>query len=240
MGPNGEYLEARFASSNGEDIAEKAKRALERWEVLRKQQGYANKPIPHVETRLPDKELENNRMVLRVNLRDLPRTVGGKVTKFEEVGRIQEAWPDFRKWAFNENWYGTQNVEAFVTDSGTPVTVENSEFHTICTQVLVDNVRGQAPTWDDESIRSAKLTKKRIEVKDGFWRIEFDGSAELRRGKNSYSPRLYGQGLWDPKTKKFLTFELVSTGMRTGSWPFNNRTDDLGPAPMGVSLVLYP
>lgn len=239
MGPGGEYLEARFASSNGDDIAAKAKRALERWEVLRKEQGYSNKPVPKVETRLPEKELENNKLVLRVNLRDLPRGASQSVIKFDDVGRIQEAWPEFRKWAHNENWFGTQNTDAFVTSSEKAVAVDDGEFRTICTQVLVDNVRGQAPIWDDSAVRSAKLTKRRVAIENGKWRIEYTGSAEMRQRGNSYLPQLYGQGVWDPVKEKFENLELVATGLRTGAWQFNNRHDDLGPAPMGISLVLY-
>ena len=239
MGPNGEYLEARFASSNAADIANKARTALKRWEELTKEKGYANKPIPYVETRLPEKELEMNKMVFQVNLRDLPRSEGGKVTKFDEVGSTREGWIEFRKWAWNENWYGTQNVDALVTDSSTPVEVEKDEFEAICAQVLVDNVRGQAPMWDYDAIQSARLTKQRVAVKDGKWIIEYKGSAVMRKGSNSFTPTVYGQGVYDPATKEFDSLELVCTGDRTGAWQFNNRQDDRGPAPMGITLVLY-
>lgn len=239
MGPNGEYLEARFASSNAADIAAKARRALERWETLRKEKGYANKPIPYVETRLPEKELENNDLVFQVNLRDLPRDPNGKVTKFEQVGNTSEGWRDFQKWAWNENWHGTYRKAAYVTSSATSEEVDPGEWRTVCKMVLVDNVRGQAPTWDDGDIKSAKLTKRRIAVKDGKWVIEYRGSAEMRRGSNSFTPTVYGQGVWDPKTSSFDKLELVATGDRSGAWQFNNRQEDRGPAPMGITLVLY-
>lgn len=238
MGPNGEYLEARFASSDAVDIARKARTALERWDKLRAEKGYANKPVPFVETRLPEKELENNKLVLQVNLRDLPSS-SGKVLKFEDVGKIQEAWPDFRKWAWNENWFGTQAVEAFVTSSAEFATVDGDEFRTICAQVFVDNVRGQAPTWEDSAVRSAKLMKRRISVNGGKWTIEYQGSAEMRQGRNSFAPKVYGQAVWDPAKKAFDSLSLVATGDRTGAWQFNNRSGDDGPSTMGVSLVLY-
>lgn len=232
-------MEARFASSNAADIAQKARTALKRWDELTKEKGYANKPIPKVETRLPEVELENNKMVFQVNLRDLPRNEGGKVTKFEEVGSTSEGWIDFRKWAWNENWFGTQNVDAFVTDSASPVVVDEEEFRLICMQVLVDNVRGQAPWWEESAIKSAKLTKKRVAVRDGKWVIEYSGSAVMEQGANSYKPTVYGQGVYDPSAGAFDSLELVCTGDRTGAWQFNNRNDDRGPAPMGITLVLY-
>jgi hypothetical protein len=238
IGPNGEYLEARFASSNAPDIIEKATRALERWEKLRAEKGYANKPVPRVETRLPEVELELHKMVLRVNLRDLPRN-GGKVTKFDDGGRVDEMWLAFRKWAFNENWFGLSEVDALVTNQTDWTEVSPALFRRICRAVLVDNVRGQAPTWEESSIESARLNVRRTEVRGGKWVLEYRGNASMRKGGNSFAPRVYGQGVYDPQARKFESLDLVATGMREGAWQFNNRKDDLGPAPMGITLSLY-
>ena len=75
MGPNAEYLEGRFAaSSDPADIRARLSRALSRWEALRSEKSYANKAIP-ARPWSPPPGVEGE-LVLRVNIRDLPRGRG--------------------------------------------------------------------------------------------------------------------------------------------------------------------
>lgn len=240
IGPNSEYLEAKFASSNAKDIAARMNRALATWEKLRKEKGYANKPVPEVQSGPEDADLLNMPLLFEVTLRDLPRTSGNKVARFEDIGSVDEIWPEFRKWAWNQNWIGFDSASGFVTDSTSPVPVSSAAFRKMCREVFVDNVRGQAPRWNDSHIKSANLTKRLVSQKGNNWEIEYKGSAVMDAGAQNYSPTIYGKATWNAETEKFTKFDLVAAGTRTGAWQFNSRDDDRGSAPMGIALHLYP
>lgn len=239
MGPDAEYLEARFASSDARDILGRMRRALERWETLRKAKGYANQPVPVVKSSAPP-EVAGNALILRVNLRDLPRSASDRSgARYESVDRSREMWFDFVKWAWNENWIGFDDAQPFVTNSATWVNVPETAIRRIAREVLVDNVRGQGGPWRTEHVQSASLQVRRTKVEGGRWRLEYRGNATMDAGHASFRPTLYGVGLWNPSTRAFEKLEFVANGMRSGKWTFNQRENDPGPAPMGVALQLY-
>lgn len=238
MGPNGEYLEAKFASSTAPDILARMRRALDRWEVLRKEKGYANQSVPTVKT-LPPPEVQGKDLVLQVSLRDLPRDPESKSgARFEEVPNGDRMWMDFVKWAWNQNWIGFDDPAAWVTDSAEPVPVP--PFARLAQEVLVDNVRGQGGPWKPADVKVADLRMRRTRVEKGLWHLEYRGRAEMDSGGPAYRCTVYGQAVWDPKARAFGEFELVATGMRSGAWRFNQRENDPGPAPLGVAMTLPP
>lgn len=239
MGPDAEYLQAKFATSDAADIRRRLREALQRWDAMKQQKGYANKPVPKVPTGIPEPRLLQSDLLLQVNLRDLPRQSGAEVgARYEAVASRTNPWTDFGRWAYNENWIGlnAQEAKAFVPSGSSIESVDEAPLRRIARQVLVDNVRGQAPEWKNEAVKDVRLSKRRTKVEGGSWRIEYRGEAKMEAGSNSYHALLYGQSLWDPTTSRFMEFELVALGPRTGKWQFNNRERDLGPAPMGVSL----
>jgi len=243
MGPNGEYLEAKFASSTAPDILARMRRALDRWETLRKrwetlrkEKGYANEPVPTAKASLPP-EVAGKALVFQVSLRDLPRGPSSTSgARFEQVPNGDRAWMDFVKWAWNQNWIGFDEPSAWATDSAEPVPVV--PFTRLAREVLVDNVRGQGGPWKPADVKVADLSMRRIAVKDGLWSVEYRGRAEMDAGVPTYRCTLYGQALWDPRTRAFREFELVATGMRSGAWRFNQRENDPGPAPLGIVVTL--
>lgn len=240
MGPDAEYLEAKFASSNAADILARMRRALERWERLRKEKDYANEPVPSIAYGPPASLVGNRKFVLQVNLRDLPRGVGDRSgARYEEVGRANESWLDFGRWAWNQNWISFDDPRVFVTSSDSEVAVASNVIGRIAMEVLVDNVRGQAPTWRAEHVKEASLTMRRFAVSGDRWSIEYRGGANMDAGAQGYSCTIYGQGVWNEKDGKFESFDLVAIGDRRGAWRFNNRERDPGPAPMGVAISVW-
>jgi hypothetical protein len=231
MGPNAEYLEGRFAAS-GEpaDIRARLTRALAKWETLRKEKGYANKPIPP-KPWSPPPDVEGE-LILRVNVRDLPRGPGDKSGARKHEVQATGMWMDFIKWAWNENWVAVAKASSLVPKGTTPEPVDPAVVNMIAREVLVDNVRGQAPEWRPEEVKSATITMKRI----ANGRIEYTGSVSMVSGARGYDAKLYGQGTWDGT--KFTELDMVVMGMRRGRAAFNQRENDLGPAPMGVTLSL--
>jgi hypothetical protein len=64
------------------------------------------------------------------------------------------------------------------------------------------------------------------------------GFARLEHSRWSYQCRLHGKAVYDHARRRFVEFELVAVGQRSGRDEFNFREDDPGPAPMGVTHIL--
>ncbi len=231
MGPDAEYLEGRFAASGEpQDIRARLSRALEKWEALRKEKGYAQKPIPS-KPWSPPIGVEGE-LILRVNLRDLPRGPGDKSGARRHELEGTGLWNDFVRWAWNENWVAIETASTFVPKGNGIEVVHPETVRRIAREVLVDNVRGQTPEWRSEDVKRATLTMKRLADS----RIEYVGEVAMEAGSRGYEAKLYGQGVWNGKA--FTELDIVALGMRRGKGSFNQRENDLGPAPMGVSLSL--
>lgn len=239
MGPDAEYLEGRFAASgDAGDIRARLKRALERWDAIAKQKGYKNLPIPERKWS-PPPGISGN-LILRVNLRDLPRGEGDKSgSRREDLPNNSGHWMDFVRWAWNENWIGLESPAPFVTRSREWEPVEEHVIARIAREVMVDNVRGQAPTWQLGSVKEAKLSMRLLSSEAGVDRIEYSGKVRMEEGSRAYSAAIYGVGEWDRAKSAFRSLDLVAAGTRRGASRFNQRERDPGPAPMGVTLSLH-
>lgn len=241
IGPNAEYLEGRFAAS-GEpaDIRARLGRALVKWETLRKEKGYANKPIP-AKPWSPPPDVEGE-LVLRVNIRDLPRGPGDRSGARRHELPDTGMWRDFVKWAWNENWVAIEKASSFVPKGTDPEQVDPAVVQMIAREVLVDNVRGQAPQWQPSEVKSATISMRSVgELRSNGMNvrlIEYSGSVSMASGPRGYDAKLYGMGEWDVRASKFKSLDIVVMGMRRGRAQFNQRENDLGPAPMGVTLSL--
>lgn len=239
MGPEGEYLEGRFAAgSDPADIAARMRRALERWETLRKDQKYANKPVPELDEQLPP-QVAGKAMVLRVSLRDLKSLAAPASTLRWRAGAFDDTnWTGFMQWAWNQNWIAFDEPTAWIPRGKDEQALPDALVRRLCREVLVDNVRGQAPPWDAEHVKHAELFVRRVGASEP-WRLEYRGAATMDAGEQAFEATLVGEAEWDSKTKRFVRFELVALGTRRGAWQFNQRERDKGPAPMGVALRLF-
>jgi len=239
IGPDGEYLEGKFAaSSDPRDIEARLRRALERWEQLRKQKKYANRPVPAVPEQVPP-GLANSPLLLRVSLRDLPRRDGNSAALRWRPGSFDDRnWGAFMNWAWNQNWAAVSDPSAFVTTSKDAQTVPPAAYRQLFREVLVDNVRGQTQSWQDSELQQAELTVRRLSAAK-YWQLEYSGVARMEGRNQRLSLRLHGEAEWDPKQQRFVQFALVAIGERQGAGTFNQRTQDPGPAPIGMALRLF-
>lgn len=239
MGPDAEYLEGRFAASgDAGDIRARLKRALDRWEVMARQKGYKNLPIPDRKWSPPPGIAGS--LILRVNLRDLPRGEGDKSgSRREDLNPNPGYWLDFTRWAWNENWIALESPLPLVTRSREWQQVSSEVISRIAREVMVDNVRGQAPIWPAGALKDASLSMRLVATREGVDRIEYSGKVRLEEGSRAYAATLYGIGEWERGKGTFRALDLVAAGMRRGASRFNQRERDLGPAPMGVSLSLH-
>jgi hypothetical protein len=175
----------------------------------------------------------------RDNLRDLPRGAGdhsgARFTEADQKGN----WLDFTKWAWNENWIGFDDPRPFVTTSATATPVPAETITRICREVLVDNVRGQAPEWEPSAIREATLTKRKLSSSKGITEIEYKGRVSMKEEGRAYEAELYGRGEWVEAKGEFRKLDIVAIGDRSGASRHNQRERDPGPAPMGIALSLF-
>jgi hypothetical protein len=174
-------------------------------------------------------------LILRVNVRDLPRGPGDKSgARMHEVPS-SGMWRDFTKWAWNENWVAIESARSLVPSGGGVEQVNPALVKRICREVMIDNVRGQTPEWREDEVREASISMRPL----GEGRIEYAGKVKMEAGSRSYGAKLYGQGEWDAAKGVFSNLDIVVIGMRSGKTQFNQRENDPGPAPMGVTLSLH-
>lgn len=237
MGPDAEYLEGKFAAS-GEpaDIPARLQRALDRWETIRKSKGYANTPVPATKWARPANA--KGELVLRVNSRDLPRGNGDRSGARRHELPPNGMWMDFIKWAWNENWLGIPSSGALVPSGSGWEPVSPGVARLIAREALIDNVRGQTPNWSDGEVKLADLKMRVSNSSKGEDLFEYSGKFLLQSGNRKFDATLYGVGRFVPNAKKFVSLDLVVVGMRSGAAVFNQRENDPGPAPMGVTLSL--
>ena len=171
-------------------------------------------------------------LVLRVNVRDLPRGPGDNSGARRHEVPATGMWMDFTEWAWNENWVAVEKAASFVPKGTEAEPVDPAVVNKIAREVLVDNVRGQAPQWQASEVKQASMTMKRL----SNGRIEYVGSVSMASGSRGYDAKLYGQAQWGGT--KFTEFDIVVMGTRRGAAQFNQRENDRGPAPMGVTLSL--
>ncbi|MFT4513859.1 MAG: hypothetical protein ACI91B_002565 [Planctomycetota bacterium] len=239
IGPDGEYLEGKFAA-NGfpDDIKKRMKRALARWDGLRKRKKYDNEPVPKVVTTLPA-HVDGKEFVLRVHSRDLPRGEGDKgARRFDPAVDLKSGWNDFKQWAWNENWLAVDKWRVLVPMGKQREAVDAAFVTKLAREMLIDNVRGQAGKWPETAIKSAKLTMLGVRTSGGI-KIVYRGEIKLDDGARSMTLKLLGDADYDNNQGRFRELRIVALGMRKGAHPFNQRKGDLGPAPIGFAVNLY-
>ena len=241
IGPGGEYLEgAHAASGSASRLLERMEAALKRWKALKKDKGYAAKPIPRAASVAPP-DVEAAPIALRISLRDLPRgdgdTSGRRRTEADLRGK---SWMSVTEWAWNQNWLLLDDPSALVPDGKKAQPVPRALTERIVREALVDNVRGQNPAWKPDEVEGATLTMRATKTTPKAIEIEYAGEASMRAGEKRYAPKLAGRATWNRRSKSFESFQLVAVGERAGAARFNQRGEDRGASPMGVLLELHP
>jgi len=167
---------------------------------------------------------------LQLAYRDLPR------------GTLPRITSAYVRNPYNLGWFDLSAAEArsFRADSQKPVAIPQRLFRRLATQILKDAVRGQMRGWDAVALTGGALYTQLFSRENNTRIYRLTGSAILKDGARSYAPQLLGRAVYDETAKKFVGFELVAVGQRTGKGPANGRENDLGPAPIGVAFKLFP
>jgi hypothetical protein len=167
---------------------------------------------------------------LEVAVRDLPRG--------QDRNPGREAW---HRGAFNLNWIDFTATEArsFVTTGRDKRTVPAAVVEKLALKTLKDSVRGQCSEWKVDALKEGRLETECIRKEDERSTMRLTGSVRLEQRGREYQCQLHGRIVHDDRQGRFLEFELVAVGQRSGSDEFNFREDDPGPAPMGVVYILH-
>lgn len=228
-------------------VASKLRQAVSKWEQLQKS-GRAIDMAPQLDAAKLNREeryYPANGLVLRVNTRDLPRDV-------QQEARWSDAWnQDFA-------WFKKEEARQFVpqpTSVGETCQVPRALVERLAQLHLVDNVRGQTTHFPTQAVREAKLTSRitamdgdvveiRLEGRTrtheaGRWSVDgYRDANQPAAQKRGMELALLGRASYDRKLEKFVALELVAAGTRYGGTQYNEREDDLDPAPFGALLTL--
>lgn len=237
----GEFL-ASVNTRDPQGMAEMLRTALERWERLRGANG-ASAPADdtngHGRSSYPADGL-----VLQVAARDLPREVDTRPEDWRKVA-----------WNLDYAWFTRDEARSLVPEPRVPGSRRAAPW-AVCRRIarfhLRDFVRGEPFTWPEDAIRHAELESEIVEVSGDQVRLALRGAVRLaweahwvrpedgeeRRYDSGFDATLEGEATWDEAKGAFTAFDLLATGPRWGANQYNNREDDLGPAPMGIAFGL--
>jgi hypothetical protein len=231
MTAEGDFLSGYFAAAPRDRARRVIEEGWERWSRLAKERGYRAGAIPRTPLDpVPGQPAPEGGLKLEVAVRDLPRG--------EETHPGSEEW---HRRAFNLNWIDLTASEArsLVTTERSKREVPAGVLEKLALKTLKDSVRGQCGDWKKGSLKEGELATELIEKEGERATMRITGFARLEQRGRAYDCRLHGKAVYDERRGRFLRFELVAAGQRSGSAEFNFRADDLGPAPMGVTYTLH-
>jgi hypothetical protein len=226
-------------------MIELLQQALQRWSVLSGDGALAAGGAgPGTYTPAQPDRYPEDGLVLRQAARDLPR----------EVDTRPDDWRK-RAWNLDYVWITAPEAAALVPparrigatgEAPAAVVRRLARFH------LRDFVRGEPSVWPESAIRAARLTSEVVDVAGERVRLVLRGEVRLRSVARWTRPEdaedrvsdcgidatLYGEAEWDGASGRFVAFDLLAAGPRWGTNQYNNRQDDLGPAPLGIAFEL--
>ena len=191
-------------------------------------------------------------LVLSSICRDLPRSA------------TPDNLPDRNAYNQDYVWFRIDEARAFVPAEpikGATHEVPRDIVERLACFHFVDLVRGHTTSYPKEAVERAELSAEVIDVKgdlvslhfkgrtrtsevhdgvhiDGKWNAPGPGIPELQ--KRGVDAGIEGQAVYNLKTEKFVSFDLVALSSRWGGNAYNGRLQhlDFGPAPMGIVLEL--
>ena len=217
------------------------RKALERWQQLGSTSAAVE--VQDYAPARPDRYPADG-LVLRLAARDLPR---------EEDTRSDD-WRK-RAWNLDYAWFTKDEARQLVpleTAIGATCEWPAAVVRRMALFHLRDFVRGEPSAWPEEALRDGTIISEVVGTGEDEVRLRLSGRVRLeyamrwRRPNDGsehvsdcgYDASLFGEAVWDRARERFTSFEMVATGPRRGTNQYNNRGDDLGPAPMGIALTL--
>jgi hypothetical protein len=228
------------------------RQALDRWHALTSGSGSAtgganghgaSVDVRDYEPAHPDRYPRDG-LVLKLAARDLPR----------EVDTRPDDWRK-RAWNLDYAWFTRDEARALVPVPAEPGTLREwpaAVVRRLALFHLRDLVRGEPSAWPEDALREGTVTSEVLGTEGDRVRLALRGRVRLeylmrwrrpndgaeQQSECGYDTTLAGEAVWDRSKERFTSFELVAAGPRWGTNQYNNRGDDLGPAPMGIAMTL--
>jgi hypothetical protein len=231
MTAHGDFLSGCFACAARERAKQTIQDGWRRWQQLAESRGYQAQPVPQTPLDHSLGKLDRSRGVrLEAAVRDLPRDDDRK------PGRTEA-----QRCAYNLNWIDLTHEEArsFVTEHPMIQLVPAAILEKVAQKTLKDAVRGQCFDWKKDALKEGRLQTQCVQQQSGRLTMRLTGFVRLEQPGRGYACQLHGKIVYDTVAQRFLVFDLVAAGQRSGKDQFNFRDDDLGPAPLGIAYVLY-
>jgi hypothetical protein len=221
--------------------------ALRRWTVLMDGDAAATPAeLPDFTPAQPSRYPEGG-LILQLATRDLPRQVDTRPD-------------DWRKnaWNLDYAWFTPDEARGLVPAShvlGSRQPAPQSVLRRLARFHLRDFVRGEPPSWPEEAIRQMELETTVTGISGprqqlvqlalhGAIRLEWEWRwldryrDEERASETGLDLTLTGEATWDAESDHFIAFDMLAAGPRWGTSQHNNRSDDMGPAPVGITFTL--
>ncbi|MGH2561429.1 MAG: hypothetical protein ACRDJH_20380 [Thermomicrobiales bacterium] len=206
--------------------------------------GAAPSPVQLADSEVESDGYPDDGLILMVAARDLPRAVDTRPDDWRRVA-----------WNLDYAWFTRDEATALVP-ARVEVVGRRAAPASVCRRLgrfhLRDFVRGEPFAWPVAAIRHAELWSEVAAVDGAEIRLRLRGAIRLeheahwirpedgeeRRYPSGYDAALNGEATWDTERGAFTTFDLLAAGPRWGANQYNNRDDDLGPAPLGIAVQL--
>ena len=237
MTPDGDFLGGHVARHNKADTVQLLREALQKWNEIAASKGLKPKPIPArpanqtwdaqgVARNAGGDAGGKTGLILQVTVRDLPYK-----------GDPHPGPAEYKNW-FNQTWvdFTEQETASLLPKAGAKTPIPDAIFKKVAKETLLDFVRGQTSPWSDGAVKKASLTVEPIPGKEGTLTVRYQGEFELSEGGRSFDGKLHGKGVFDLRTNRFRSFELVAAGMRRGKTEFFR--GDAPPSPLGLAFII--
>lgn len=248
VAPSGRFL-ASVNTRSPKSMVQMLERALARWRELgepERRLGAAQRERLLQSSRFEDRYPADG-LVLAEYLRDL------------EASALPAG--DWRRAAWNEDqiWFTKAEARAFVPAAEVGASVELGQRlveRLVCLH-LVDSVRGQTSAFRPSHIQAANWRSEVLGIDGDRLRLALSGAtAAVEKGRWRVRDRnvgndpidhergvrteLSGRAVWNRKSERFESFELLAIGERWGATQYNGRPASGAPTPVGFAFVLAP
>lgn len=246
VAPSGKFL-ASVNTRSPKRVAVMLRTALERWQQMPAEDRALDEGLKQRMTgtkRFEDRYPEDG-LVLAQYSRDLKESVPEG---------------DWRARAWNEDqaWFTRGEAQSMVPEKfavGARIDVPERLVVRLACLHLVDSVRGQTPAYKKDDLvggwlrtevvgiagdrLSLQLSGQTHTEKKGRWQVRDRGSEPIGH-ERGIKTEFEGRAVWNRKSGRFVSFELLAIGERWGATQYNGRPADLEPTPIGFAFVLAP
>lgn len=248
------HLLASVNSTEADEVLQMMKRSVAKWQQRQALGMAGSEKKIRKKTRI-DKNYSvpfpEGGLILREVCRDMPRPNDRS----------------FKNWRhnFDNVWLTKEEVAQFKPVSsdgkGRPKSASKGQKYKIDEAVIgrvaqfhfVDQVKGEASSWDQSDLKHASLNAEVVEVADDSVKIKLSGRAKCIKpptgNRNPYSGtridkergvdlKVSGYLVYNTESDQFTSFDLAAHGPRWGGAVYNFRRQDMGPEPIGFAFQL--